>query len=536
MNEAPEKKLRSLREILDDAKENHFKIFIPSYQRGYRWTGTEVTQLLDDITKDKSGGYFLQLLAVRRDTKNNKLRIIDGQQRLTTCLLALETLTSCNCLNLMEYETRKSNGGDIDKAYRDGASQTIAKHVEKNSGIDKNLLVENILKCRFLYYDVVEEKEEMPLFHRLNMWKMPMRDSELVKCLILGKDGGDLEGRCIRALQWEQIERRLTDNRFLAFIARTPGKYSDDKFGLFLRAVIWFKESNDNIKENEKFPLFAYVSSMDQGARLAFWNNVVEIFRQIETWFGNPYQYHLLGWYLHCRTRTDTISDESDELLNRRALSKAQEYAKRIAGTNQDELMWSVNDDLIRDYLFLANVAFCASSYAPRYDFSEHITRNPRSIEHVHARNQRQLTQNEFNARFVNHEELMAYWDTYSQDWKKDGVVAENKLCEKCLKVGIKYPEPDVDNGIGNLALLTDSMNSAFNNGPYEIKRQLVWKGWAPPLTIAVFNKMIPNTEEDKSYWTPHDRESYKKFLSENITRFLAKGKFNALWEGGLDD
>ena len=64
MNEAPEKKLRSLREILDDAKENHFKIFIPSYQRGYRWTGTEVTQLLDDITKDKSGGYFLQLLAV----------------------------------------------------------------------------------------------------------------------------------------------------------------------------------------------------------------------------------------------------------------------------------------------------------------------------------------------------------------------------------------------------------------------------------------------------------------------------------------
>ena len=150
MNEAPEKKLRSLREILDDAKENQFKIFIPSYQRGYRWTGTEVTQLLDDITKDKSGGYFLQLLAVRRDTKNNKLRIIDGQQRLTTCLLALETLTSCNCLNLMEYETRKSNGGDIDKAYRDEASQTIAKHVEKNSGIDKNLLVENILKCRFL--------------------------------------------------------------------------------------------------------------------------------------------------------------------------------------------------------------------------------------------------------------------------------------------------------------------------------------------------------------------------------------------------
>lgn len=28
----------------------------------------------------------------------------------------------------------------------------------------------------------------------------------------------------------------------------------------------------------------------------------------------------------------------------------------------------------------------------------------------------------------------------------------------------------------------------------------------------------------------------HKKFLNENITRFLAKGKFNALWEGGHDD
>lgn len=536
MNEK-EKKLRSLREILDDAKKNHLKIFIPSYQRGYRWTNAEVTQLLDDITKDKSGGYFLQLLAVRRDTEKSKLRIIDGQQRLTTCLLALKELTfcssSCSCLNLMEYETRKCNGGGIDKAYRDVASQTIAKYVEENSEIDKNRLIENILNCRFLYYDVVEEKEEMPLFHRLNMWKMPMRDSELVKCLILGKDGDDLESRCIRAFQWEQIERRLTNNRFLAFIARTPEKYSDDRFGLFLRSVIGFDKSNDDLNENEKFPLFTYVSSMDKEARLGFWTDVVEMFRQFETWFGNPYQYHLLGWYLHCRTRNNTISDE---LLNRCTLSKAQEYARSIASTNQDELIWSVNDDLIRDYLFLANVAFCASSDAPRYDFSKHLTQNPRSIEHIHARSQRQLTQIEFNARFAKHEELMAYWDTYSQDWEKDGVDAENKLCEKCRKAKIEYPAPDVDNGIGNLALLTDSMNSSFNNGPYETKRELVWKGWAPPLTIAVFNKMIPNTEGDKSYWTPQDRESYKKFLGEIITRFLDKVRFNALWEGGIND
>ena len=83
-------KNKSIRSVAELAG-NHFHI--PSYQRGYRWTGAEVEDLLNDIKKfaEKSGGdtdawYCLQPLVVRpRD--DGSFEVIDGQQRLTTLLL-----------------------------------------------------------------------------------------------------------------------------------------------------------------------------------------------------------------------------------------------------------------------------------------------------------------------------------------------------------------------------------------------------------------------------------------------------------------
>ena len=67
--------------------------YIPSYQRGYRWTKDNVQKLLDDLEnfgeneKNHDIDYCLQPLIVKRcvDNKNNEMyELIDGQQRLTT--------------------------------------------------------------------------------------------------------------------------------------------------------------------------------------------------------------------------------------------------------------------------------------------------------------------------------------------------------------------------------------------------------------------------------------------------------------------
>jgi uncharacterized protein with ParB-like and HNH nuclease domain len=92
---------KTIGEILD----NNF--FIPSYQRGYRWTERQIEDLLEDINAftpkliDSSGNktwYCLQPVVVKlcdEKTKNeNKLignwyEVIDGQQRLTSIFLII---------------------------------------------------------------------------------------------------------------------------------------------------------------------------------------------------------------------------------------------------------------------------------------------------------------------------------------------------------------------------------------------------------------------------------------------------------------
>ena len=116
----------SIKTISDLLKSN---FFIPSYQRGYRWTEQQVTDLLNDVwefinkpNKKDDEWYCLQPVVVIKsddDTKNkNNLigdwhDVIDGQQRLTTTFLILKNLerfVESERKNFkIQYETRKGS-------------------------------------------------------------------------------------------------------------------------------------------------------------------------------------------------------------------------------------------------------------------------------------------------------------------------------------------------------------------------------------------------------------------------------------------
>jgi len=90
---------------IDELRE--FKFFIPSYQRGYRWTERQVEDLLEDINAftptpiEKTGEktwYCLQPVVVKKCDEKVKEKhnlqdtwheVIDGQQRLTTLFLII---------------------------------------------------------------------------------------------------------------------------------------------------------------------------------------------------------------------------------------------------------------------------------------------------------------------------------------------------------------------------------------------------------------------------------------------------------------
>ena len=75
------------------------QFYIPSYQRGYRWTENEVLALLNDLSeyadskklaRNVSKFYCLQPLVIKK--QGSKYEVIDGQQRLTTIYLILKAL------------------------------------------------------------------------------------------------------------------------------------------------------------------------------------------------------------------------------------------------------------------------------------------------------------------------------------------------------------------------------------------------------------------------------------------------------------
>jgi uncharacterized protein with ParB-like and HNH nuclease domain len=99
--------LRSVRELMG------MNYFIPAYQRGYRWTKSQVEDLLNDLlafatkkNKTEKEFYCLQPIVLRNiqedvlsdDHRKSSIQnatiyeVIDGQQRLTTILIILKYL------------------------------------------------------------------------------------------------------------------------------------------------------------------------------------------------------------------------------------------------------------------------------------------------------------------------------------------------------------------------------------------------------------------------------------------------------------
>ena len=84
--------------------------FVPSYQRGFRWTEQQVNELLEDIwefsnikNKSENEFYCLQPIVIKECDDERKRRnnldgtwyeVIDGQQRLTTLTILLRAIVA----------------------------------------------------------------------------------------------------------------------------------------------------------------------------------------------------------------------------------------------------------------------------------------------------------------------------------------------------------------------------------------------------------------------------------------------------------
>jgi len=387
--------------------------FIPSYQRGYRWEEQQVTDLLNDIysfaiKKNKSDKefYCLQPIVVRKCSENiinlNELispldnniwyEVIDGQQRLTTIRILLTYLIkehlNGKSLNdeygkdelLLEYESREGtkeyiNNINIEdsKKYIDfyfifNAFETISNWFSnqlQQRGVRENILrtlvydmtnkqQEGVLQV--IWYEINDNASPIDTFTRINMGKIPLTNSELIKALFLQKRNfnsvaGNLlnqeeslaEKRQIEiATEWDKIEYALQNDDFWWFLNRKENEVSARIEFLFdIICEVAKKSDKDLIKKigTDKYATFRFFNDkfsngISFDSVLKEWNNVKDYFLAFEEWFNDTVWYHYIGFLIYCGTSVVDIyniyKDTPKDLFSKNLKDFIQLHLKEV--------------------------------------------------------------------------------------------------------------------------------------------------------------------------------------------------------------
>lgn len=335
------------------------KFYIPSYQRGYRWTEQQVKDLLNDIREfqirksDSEDFYCLQPLVVKKKwsddilasiknansvdivemiIRNCSWEVIDGQQRLTTIFIILSYLGVDMPFSL-EYETRSNfkdflntlkkhpdieefselvkgldDYDNIDFFHVFGAYKAIAEY-KPDSDIKATLLN----KVEFIWYEAVEENP-IKVFTRLNIGKIALTNAELIKALLLNRSnfGGTVSQIRLQqqeiAMEWDNIEYTLQNEEFWLFI-HNLGYNRPTRIDFIFDLIV--EQNALNIPEEtrshigtDEYRTFRYFygfvnSNNSEKAIVDCWKKVKDYYNIFREWYDDLELYHYVGYLIN---------------------------------------------------------------------------------------------------------------------------------------------------------------------------------------------------------------------------------------------
>lgn len=397
--------LKPVSELLDES------FFIPAYQRGYRWTKRQVTELLDDIKEfqkqseegPKSAFYCLQPIVVKKH--GDSWELVDGQQRLTTIFIILTYLKDILTLlgksrYQLSYETRVDSADFLNDINEERGEENIDFYhiVEAKRAVDEWFktqstaypisFIQTLLNddemgknVRVIWYQINDNEDVTDVFTRLNLGKIPLVNAELVKALFLKSSNFDKNGSVAKHLQqlnisqeWDAIEKRLQDDAFWYFISNESTKTNRIEFVLKLAARYLDREGILDSDKLKVFLQFNRLLSHNVGGVdvVKEWLKIKQCYMTLEEWFNDRALFHLIGYLV-----SQGIDLEELFILNQESETKyefRQELIKRIfrllfvggnLSNNSKEYLQEKLDSLgyesgarkIRSLLLLFNVA-----------------------------------------------------------------------------------------------------------------------------------------------------------------------------------
>ena len=456
-----------------------YNFFIPSYQRGYRWTEKQVTDLLNDIwdfiesDPTKEEWYCLQPIVIKQ--QDERKDVIDGQQRLTTIFLILKYLEKFIESDVktfqLEYETRnttKSNSKDflnkveqktenealdnIDYYHIYKAFETIKKWFKNKasiySSVSSKFITPFLEKTKVIWYDSNEE-DAVEIFTRINSGKIPLTNAELIKALFLNssnfknKDGKNEEEQNaiadkIRLKQleisneWDFIETTLHNEEFWWFINKDDNE-KDTRIEFIFELIVglpkvknkknkdfkdfeeYYKETDDTYYTFRKYAEKFKVKSENEINNN--WKDVKRCFQTLQDWFNNRELYHKIGFLI-------TIGHDIKQLIKKSQLQSKTEFiafieeeiSNKFSNIQLENIQYG--NKQVRPLLLLHNIQTMLNNTKENSRFPFNRYKNEKwDIEHIHAKAS--------DAKVKDDIEEQRNW--LSENFEKDVIVHNNE-------------------------------------------------------------------------------------------------------------
>ncbi len=376
--------------------------FIPSYQRGYRWTDQQVTDLLNDVwefinkqNKKEDEWYCLQPIVVKK-IEENRFELIDGQQRLTTLFLVLKymkkVLPFIEMKFSLSYQTRTKSekflesldenlaNDNIDFFHIFNAYSLISKWFADESTGEKNLKAINLFKylgesVKVIWYETTDS-DSIEIFTRINSGKIPLTNSELIKALFLNSSNfekADNEKLRLKQLkiasEWDTIEYALQDDSFWYFINKNDNNIPTRIEFIFNLMYEIAQDEDNEVKErkllgitgkekidertktnptilekfgNDEYATFRFFQhkfkSKTENEINKNWKEIKNYFQTLEEWHNDKELYHKIGYLI-------TIGAKIKDILK----DKKDKSKKDFANVIDDQIAKQINTKAIEE-------------------------------------------------------------------------------------------------------------------------------------------------------------------------------------------
>ena len=347
---------------------------IPFQQRGYKWTSSNVEELLCDLREFIEDAnpqkciYCLQPLAIV-SVGENRYTVLDGQQRLTTLYLLYKylygespyefdyerdidddiTMSRTTFLATVESISEEQASAKIDffyihnaykhigKVFMDWAKQSansievtaVKAELAKHINMFKTLLEGNGGKSlHVIWYEVVGDKEKQhEIFSNLNSGKIHLTNTELIKALLLNSVSGlPSKEQNEAAAIFEQIERYMQNDNFWYMFNASELRNGQTRMDFLFNLVANCKQSDYEIDARWSFR--NYFSKPEKGSLSDKWKQVRHTFLRLKDMYDDIYCYHYIGFLTY--NSNDNTLNSTKEFLALSRKSTHSEFVEKL--------------------------------------------------------------------------------------------------------------------------------------------------------------------------------------------------------------